>query len=42
MTAGPNPAVWSMLYYGIGLVISYLMGFIITNGAVKAEDVASA
>lgn len=42
MTAGPNPAVWSMLYYGIGLVISYLMGFIITNGVVKAEDVASA
>lgn len=42
MTAGPNSAVMSMLYYGIGLVISYIMGFLITNAFVSAEAVAQA
>ncbi|EHR35492.1 PTS transporter subunit EIIC [Helcococcus kunzii] len=31
-----------MLYYFIGLVISYIMGFIITNFAIKNEDVRNA
>ena len=31
MTAGPNSAAASMLYYGIGLLISYVMGFIFTR-----------
>ena len=30
MTAGPNPASLSLLYYGIGLAISYIMGFVLT------------
>ena len=42
MTAGPNSALMSMLYYGIGLVISYIMGFLITNVFVSAEEVAQA
>lgn len=42
MTAGPNSAVMSMVFYGIGLVISYIMGFIITNMFVTADDVAQA
>ncbi len=42
MTASPNGAVLSMVYYGIGLVISYIMGFIITNALVKEEEVAQA
>lgn len=42
MTAGPSGAVLSMLYYGIGLVISYLMGFLITNAFVSNEEVAQA
>lgn len=42
MTASPNGAVLSMVYYGIGLVISYIMGFIITNALVKKEEVAQA
>lgn len=31
MTAGPNPATMNMIYYGIGLLISYVMGFILTK-----------
>lgn len=31
MTAGPNPAAMNMVYYGIGLLISYVMGFILTK-----------
>lgn len=42
MTAGPSGAVLSMVYYGIGLVISYLMGFLITNTFVSNEEVAHA
>ena len=42
MTAGPNPAAMSLLYYGIGLVISYVMGFIFTNIAIKDDEVAAA
>ena len=41
MTAGPN-GTSSMLYYAIGLVISYVMGFIITNAFIKVDDVAQA
>lgn len=41
MTGGPNGATMSMLYYLIGLVISYIMSYIITNVAIKPEDVAS-
>lgn len=29
-------------FYVIGLVISYVMGYIITNIAIKAEDVSEA
>ena len=42
MTAGPNSAVMSMVFYGIGLIISYIMGFIVTNTFVSNEDVAQA
>ncbi|MBP8713857.1 MAG: PTS transporter subunit EIIC [Lachnospiraceae bacterium] len=42
MTAGPNSAVMSILYYAIGIVISYIMGFIITKAVVKDADVANA
>ena len=42
MTAGPHGAVQSVLCYAIGLVISYIMGFIITNAMVKDEEVANA
>ena len=42
MTAGPSGAVMSVVYFLIGLVISYIMGFIITNVAIKPEDVANA
>lgn len=42
MTAGPNTAVMSMIYYGIGLLISYVMGFVITNAFVTPEEVAQA
>ena len=41
MTAGPHGAS-SFIYYLIGIVISYVMGFIITNFAIKVEDVAQA
>lgn len=42
MTAGPQGAFNSVLFYVIGLVISYIMGFIITNIFVKDEEVAQA
>lgn len=42
MTAGPNGAAMSLLYFAIGLVISYIMGFVITNAAIKPEEVANA
>ncbi len=41
MTAGPHGAS-SFIYYLIGIVISYVMGFIITNISIKVEDVAQA
>lgn len=42
MTAGPNGALMSVVYYGVGLIISYIMGFIITNLVIKTEDVQAA
>ncbi len=42
MTAGPNGAAMSILYFVIGLVISYIMGFIFTKLLVKPEEVANA
>ena len=42
MTAGPNGGVTSILYYIVGILISYIMGFIITNAVIKVEDVANA
>lgn len=42
MTAGANSPTMSVLYFVIGLVISYIMGFIFTNAFVKVEDVANA
>ena len=42
MTAGPHGAVQSVVCYGIGLVISYVMGYVITNLMVKDEEVANA
>jgi len=40
MTGGPNGPVMSVLYYAIALVISYVMGYVITNIAIKHDDVA--
>ena len=42
MTAGGSSATTQMMCYAIGLVISYIMGFIITNFTLKAEEVANA
>ena len=42
MTAGGSSATTQMACYAIGLVISYIMGFIITNVSLKAEEVAAA
>lgn len=42
MTAGPNSAAATVGFYAIGLVISYIMGFIITNIMVTPEEVANA
>ncbi len=42
MTAGPSGAASSVMFYVIGLLISYIMGFIITNAKVKPEEVADA
>lgn len=42
MTAGPNTAVMSMVFYVCGLVISYVCGFLITNAFVSVDDVRTA
>ena len=42
MTAGGPSATTQMGCYAAGLVISYIMGFIITNATLKAEEVANA
>jgi PTS system sucrose-specific IIC component len=42
MTAGPTGAVSSVACYAVGIVISYIMGFIITNALVKDNEVAEA
>ncbi len=42
MTAGPNGAIASVASYAIGLVICYVMGFIVTNFMVTVEEVANA
>ena len=42
MTAGGTSATTQMMCYAIGLVISYIMGFIITNVTLKADEVAAA
>ena len=42
MTAGPNGAAMSVVYFVIGLIISYIMGFLFTNAMVKVDDVANA
>lgn len=39
MTAGSNPATVQMAYYAIGLVISYIMGFVCTYCTLKDNDV---
>ena len=41
MSAGPN-GTYSMIYYAIGLIISYVMGFIITNAFISIDDVSKA
>ena len=42
MTAGGENPMKQVVCYGIGLVISYIMGFIITNFTLKDADVAAA
>ena len=42
MVAGGTSATTQMLCYVVGLVISYIMGFIITNFTLKNEEVANA
>ncbi len=42
MTAGPHGGLMSVLYYAIGLVISVIAAYLITNAVVKSEDVANA
>lgn len=42
MTAGEGGAIASVLTYGAGLVVSYIMGFVITNIMVKNEEAANA
>lgn len=39
MTAGPSGAVNSMLCYTVGLVISYVMGFVITWFGIREQEV---
>ena len=41
MTAGKGGAALSVAWFVVGLVISYIMGFIITNIAIKPEEVAN-
>lgn len=42
MTAGPRGAVNSMLMYLIGLLLSYLMSYFITNAVITDNEVAEA
>ena len=42
MVAGGENPMFQMMCYAIGLVISYIMGFIITNVTLKADEVAAA
>jgi PTS system sucrose-specific IIC component len=42
MTGGPNGATMSIIYFLIGLVISYIMGFILTWFGIKDQAVANA
>ncbi len=42
MTAGGDNPVVQVACYAVGLVISYIMGFIITNFTLKDEEVANA
>ena len=42
MTAGGDDPMKQVACYGIGLVISYIMGFIFTHFTLKAEEVAAA
>ena len=42
MTAGPAGTAASVGFYAVGLLISYVMGFIITNAMVSVEEVANA
>ena len=42
MTAGGDNPVMQVACYGIGLVISYIMGFIFTHFTLKDEEVANA
>ena len=42
MVAGGNSAVATMCFYAVGLVISYIMGFLFTNFTLKDEEVAAA
>lgn len=41
MTAGPNKAIKSMIYYVIGLIISIVMGFIITYLLFSEKELVS-
>ena len=42
MTAGGTNPAMQVVFYGIGLVISYILGFIFTHFTLKAEEVATA
>lgn len=42
MTAGPNGAAKSIAFYLVGMVVSYIMGFVITWFGIKNEEVANA
>lgn len=42
MTAGPNGAIYSALMYLIGLLISYVMSYVITRALISDKDVAGA
>ena len=42
MVAGGNSATTQMLCYVVGLIISYIMGFVFTNFTLKDEEVANA
>ena len=42
MTAGPNGAALSILYYLIGLLISCVMGFFLTWAGIGEQETAAA